>query len=912
MPINHYTEIIPPIHEWAFHPNKWLSNGSVLFQQDPRKKLLLESPQFELPGGVFYTIILEYEGMRYSNTEFLLLESKTNRVIKRKEQKGWGVCVCSLGFFGTTHNAYKLRFYSRPPNGKNAFFRNPKVSLLSFQPFDARLPQQDTALEHWGFFKKWLHGLCKKSRHLNIAVAFIEMHMGKTELVSLPSFVALCPTGQCNAKCVFCSVSENRSGIRKTAIPESTLEKLILQIGASAWMFGIEGNGEPLLYKKIDQLIATIFSKNAMAYFISNGSLLTDRLIYLLSTDQIDSINFSINAATEKTHSRIMGLGNLAHIQQNIRKIVHCRGNLTSPALSISLVVTSLNVHEVIDFIVLAESLGVDRVYIRPLSEIANSEGTIEDIRSIVPFEFDIYNLKEEIKDFLHDNAPKIDIVFDYKSFKAVKTTPLDVLQALYRHNNHLIPPNRRYWHFNHNDLSLKWESNKATLTWLNQTGSDCYCDPIPVKKNVQLMLKFRLSVEKGAIVISINGSDGVSLENKRYYGNDNADNLWQEMTIQTGENDWVDISIHGVNRSRAIIEFERVRSYPKQLNRDELLTDSNKWERGCGRRHCHFVGNRLKINYEGKKYVYLIKSYGIPCIDNESIQLSATITVRQGELAIGALSADGLNWIKTFDFPQGIYEDVLQFDSGANDRFHIVLFSNSDQNLIAEVQWKGFGSVATPSARTLMPGNTEPSERKKELWQNEHHSDAERAGEGCLMASKNQSFTNLFQRFRKIRTFNLKWIFQKYNRVYCQKPWTDLSNFTVDGRMDVCCIATGESQKEYALGYLSQNRFQDIWNGPMAQKFRRTVNRQEHRLPPCSRCPMAYQQQGLLFSLGFTKEYLKNFIILITRQKAPMLLKAILMLMKDVPGKINQLAGPESNPKTGSSSRIRHSNQKL
>jgi radical SAM protein with 4Fe4S-binding SPASM domain len=84
--------------------------------------------------------------------------------------------------------------------------------------------------------------------------------------------------------------------------------------------------------------------------------------------------------------------------------------------------------------------------------------------------------------------------------------------------------------------------------------------------------------------------------------------------------------------------------------------------------------------------------------------------------------------------------------------------------------------------------------------------------------------------------------------RYYCQKPWTDLHNFTVDGRMDVCCIATGESQARYALGNLMTQSFQDVWNGERAQEFRRTVNSAEP-LPPCRRCPMAYAYQGPLFN---------------------------------------------------------------
>ena len=84
--------------------------------------------------------------------------------------------------------------------------------------------------------------------------------------------------------------------------------------------------------------------------------------------------------------------------------------------------------------------------------------------------------------------------------------------------------------------------------------------------------------------------------------------------------------------------------------------------------------------------------------------------------------------------------------------------------------------------------------------------------------------------------------------KYYCQKPWTDLHNFTVDGRMDVCCIATGESQKRYALGNLLTQSFQDVWNGPVAREFRRTVN-SATPLPPCRRCPMAFAYQGPLFN---------------------------------------------------------------
>jgi radical SAM protein with 4Fe4S-binding SPASM domain len=91
--------------------------------------------------------------------------------------------------------------------------------------------------------------------------------------------------------------------------------------------------------------------------------------------------------------------------------------------------------------------------------------------------------------------------------------------------------------------------------------------------------------------------------------------------------------------------------------------------------------------------------------------------------------------------------------------------------------------------------------------------------------------------------------LFRDDRQIYCHKPWTDMANFTVDGRVDVCCIATGASQERFALGNLNKQSFQEVWNGPMAREFRRTVNDPKLALPPCRRCPMAKAYAGVLLN---------------------------------------------------------------
>ena len=853
---------LPPISEWKVFGNKWVSNSQVLSQIDNTKNPLIESPQFNLYPDKYHIINIEFSVIQPCHIILQIVDLEKKRVIRERHQHGSGFIICSLGLKAKENTRYKIKLYNYPKDGKNAQIQNIKVGLLPYETLDFNASVYDTFIEHWGIVERSIHALCKKFRHFNSVVSYIEMQLGRTEILSLPSFVALCPTGQCNANCLFCSVAENRDGIVKTFMPKKIIENLIYQIGETVWMFGIEGNGEPLLYKYINEILATIISKQSKLYLITNGSLLNDRLIYLLSSPSVDSINFSINAATQMTHTKLMGLRNLDKIKENIRKIAQCRGTSKTPFLSISIVVNSINIHEVTDFIRMAESLNIDRVLIRPLSEIATSEGTVEDLRSIVPFENDIRNLKENIADFISDVAPKVEVIFDYSSFKAVKTNPLDGIIPLQGFENQLIAPNRRYWHYEKTLIVANWHLNALHLQWNKEQNADFLSEEIPVRKNIELRFPLSLAVYKGEITVSIEGKNNKCLYQKRFISREQKSLYRDVINVNTKDNENINIRIHGTAGAKSVINFEKLRAYPERVNRYDLLKNCSKWEKYTEGLSCICLKDNIRIEWEGQKFIYLLKSYSIPCYRDENIKINTEIDTRHGVLGIGVLSGDGQKWISTSQFCIGYHKGAIQFNSGENDKFQIILYSNSDEKLVADVRWRDFCSsknrcsgIQPDAKKERADFNDNRNEEqnikiKKEQAQKKIPDEDQKRKQNDLKNNSNVAFK-----------INFKQYFQRYNRKYCQKPWTDLSNFSVDGRMDVCCITTGESQRKYALGNLFENGFQEIWNGPVAQKFRKTVNDDSLRLPPCTRCPMAYQKQGLFFSLGFTKEYIKNLI---------------------------------------------------
>ena len=84
----------------------------------------------------------------------------------------------------------------------------------------------------------------------------------------------------------------------------------------------------------------------------------------------IKSYSISLNAATEKTHDEVMGLGPSAfgRILDSIRYLIQSRDSGKWPErVTITMVVTQQNIDEVSEFIRMGNNLGVDAIWLRSL-----------------------------------------------------------------------------------------------------------------------------------------------------------------------------------------------------------------------------------------------------------------------------------------------------------------------------------------------------------------------------------------------------------------------------------------------------------------------------------------------------------------------------------------------------------------
>lgn len=177
-----------------------------------------------------------------------------------------------------------------------------------------------------------------------------------------PLYIEIAPIGACNHRCVFCAV--DYIGYKAIQLDHGLLIDRILEmadLGVKSVM--LAGEGEPLLHKKINDIVAATSGRIDIA-FTTNGYLLNK----LEAVDLCKWIKISINAGTKETYAKVHRTKeeDFDIVVRNIREAVKRKGSCT---IGMQMVLLPENQHEVDEIKSIGEDLGVDYVVIKPYSQ---------------------------------------------------------------------------------------------------------------------------------------------------------------------------------------------------------------------------------------------------------------------------------------------------------------------------------------------------------------------------------------------------------------------------------------------------------------------------------------------------------------------------------------------------------------
>ena len=191
-----------------------------------------------------------------------------------------------------------------------------------------------------------------KKRASNIFLNEIEILEKKTVLKSRPRFITAQLTTKCNLKCPICSVFKNNYTIRdeiysfiKESIP--FLEKVVWQ------------GGECFLYDKFDELVELAAINGVKQSILTNGLLLNDKRIKLLSKYNI-KIKISIDAVNKENYDKIRLGGNFENLLSILERLKAEKIRNKNFGYVMAVVVNSLNYNNLEEILAFAIKYGFE------------------------------------------------------------------------------------------------------------------------------------------------------------------------------------------------------------------------------------------------------------------------------------------------------------------------------------------------------------------------------------------------------------------------------------------------------------------------------------------------------------------------------------------------------------------------
>ncbi len=165
----------------------------------------------------------------------------------------------------------------------------------------------------------------------------------------------------CNFACDHCQVTHwERLTTRLTPERFSAILRQFPKLG----FVKLQGMGEPLLNRRLLDLLEEGERHGIAMQVVSNGSVYTEHIASRLTALRGTEIVFSIDGATAETFEAIRVNGKFEAVTANIAALAQRRGKNAWPRIEIRTVATLRNVHELPGIVRLAKRLGADRLVI--------------------------------------------------------------------------------------------------------------------------------------------------------------------------------------------------------------------------------------------------------------------------------------------------------------------------------------------------------------------------------------------------------------------------------------------------------------------------------------------------------------------------------------------------------------------
>lgn len=170
-------------------------------------------------------------------------------------------------------------------------------------------------------------------------------------------------TSRCNLRCVMCPVTVLADHWPTVDLSWEAFGRIAGAFAKTKWIY-LQGWGEPLLHRRLFDMVAVAKGAGCRVGFTTNGTRLTRKVGERLLEVGLDVLAVSIAGSTASTHEAIRVGSNFEGLLENLRRFVALRAERKSamPKVELLFLMTRTNLAELPGAVMLAANLVADEL----------------------------------------------------------------------------------------------------------------------------------------------------------------------------------------------------------------------------------------------------------------------------------------------------------------------------------------------------------------------------------------------------------------------------------------------------------------------------------------------------------------------------------------------------------------------
>jgi len=210
-------------------------------------------------------------------------------------------------------------------------------------------------------------------RNINNRIKLVKAYLTRQcRLDAFPFEIAIGITNRCNLDCIFCPRRSSNRLIGEISL--SLLDSLLEQVAPYVNVVDLSFDGEPFLHSHWADCVEACHRRDIRAILQTNALLLDDSLAREILDVGVDSITFSVDAATEDTYRLLKPGSDYERVIGNVEHFLSlAQPHQNRPNRTIQFVRGPDNRHEVGAFLQQWKDKGADFLRIKPMLNFGGS-----------------------------------------------------------------------------------------------------------------------------------------------------------------------------------------------------------------------------------------------------------------------------------------------------------------------------------------------------------------------------------------------------------------------------------------------------------------------------------------------------------------------------------------------------------